>query len=74
VEVKIGVLSVPRELVIDVALTREQVEGILRSVVDRGGVFELEDVKGGKVMVPVDKVAYLEFGTNELRRVGFGSL
>ena len=76
-EVKIGVLSVPRELVIEVALTREEVEEMLRDAVSgphSSGVFELADVKGGKVMVPADKIAYVEFSGSEPRRVGFGSL
>ena len=73
-EVKVGVLSVPRELVVDVAMTREQVEDAVRVAVDSGGVLELADVKGGKVMVPADKIAYVEFGNSEPRRVGFGSL
>jgi hypothetical protein len=73
-EVKIGVLSVPRELVVDVAETREQVEEHLGMAITRGGVFALSDVKGGKVLIPVDKIAYVEFGNAEARRVGFGSL
>ncbi|MBO0832122.1 MAG: DUF3107 domain-containing protein [Actinobacteria bacterium] len=73
-EVKVGILSVPRELVLDVSLTREQIERMLADAIAGGGVFELSDVKGGKVLVPVDKIAYLEFGSNEPRRVGFGTL
>jgi hypothetical protein len=38
------------------------------------GVLVLSNVKGGKVLVPADKIAYLEFGGNEPRRVGFGNL
>ena len=34
----------------------------------------LADAKGGKVLVPAEKIAYLEFGGNEPRRVGFSSL
>jgi hypothetical protein len=30
--------------------------------------------KGGKVLVPADKIAYLEFGPQESRRVGFGNI
>jgi hypothetical protein len=38
------------------------------------GVFVLDDAKGGTVLVPADKIAYLEFGGTEPRRVGFSSL
>jgi hypothetical protein len=75
VEVKIGIPSVPRELVIETASSPEEVENALKAAVAAGtGVLVLSNVKGGKVLVPADKVAYLEFGGNEPRRVGFGNL
>jgi hypothetical protein len=75
VEVKIGIPSVPRELVIETASTPEEVESALTAAVAaEAGVFVLANVKGGKVLVPADKIAYLEFGGTEPRRVGFGSL
>ena len=30
--------------------------------------------KGGKILVPADKIAYVEFGGQEARRVGFGNI
>jgi len=38
-----------------------------------GGVFILSDDKGGRVLVPADKIAYLETGGTESRRIGFGN-
>jgi Protein of unknown function (DUF3107) len=73
VEVKIGIQSAPRELVLDTNETTEQIEQALRTALADGGVFALSDDKGGKVLVPTDKLAYLELGGNETRRVGFGS-
>jgi hypothetical protein len=37
-------------------------------------VFALSVAKGGRVLVPADKIAYVEFGGAEVRRVGFGNL
>jgi hypothetical protein len=75
VEVKIGIPSVPRELVIETAASPEEVEGALKAAVAaETGVFVLSNVKGGKVLVPADKIAYLEFGDTEPRRVGFSNL
>jgi hypothetical protein len=75
VEVKIGIPSVPRELVIETASTAEEVERALTAAVAaEAGVFVLSNIKGGKVLVPADKIAYLEFGGTEPRRVGFGTL
>jgi hypothetical protein len=36
-------------------------------------VFVLADEKGGTVLVPADKIAYVELGSAEQRRIGFGS-
>ena len=37
------------------------------------GDIVITDEKGGKVMVPGDKIAYLELGSLEPRRIGFGN-
>ena len=74
-EVKIGIPSVPRELRIETSSTQEEVESALKAAIAaEGGVLVLADVNGGKVLVPADKIAYLEFGGSEPRRVGFSSL
>jgi Protein of unknown function (DUF3107) len=73
VEVKIGIQSVPRELVLETNSAAEEVERALSTAVTDGTVLVLEDDKGGKVLVPADKIAYLEIGGAEPRRVGFGA-
>jgi hypothetical protein len=76
VEVKIGMQSVPRELVVETSLTAEELERDLSDALRAGGraVFALPVSKGGKVLVPADKIAYVEFGAPEARRVGFGNI
>ena len=74
-EVKIGIPSVPRELLVETDSTAEEVEQVLKTAVAaETGVFVLNDVKGGRVLVPADKIAYLEFGGTGQRRVGFSNL
>jgi Protein of unknown function (DUF3107) len=73
VEVKIGIQSVPRELVLETNSSFEEVERALTAAVADAGVFILADDKGGKVLVPADKIAYVEFGGTEPRRIGFGN-
>ena len=73
VEVKIGIRSVPRELVVETKLSAEEVERALAAALADGGVFTLGDDKGGKFLVPADKIAYLEIGGSEPRRIGFGN-
>lgn len=73
-EVKIGVQSAPRELVVETDCSATEVESALRAAVTADhGVFVLASAKGGKVLVPADKIAYLEFSGTEQRRVGFGA-
>ena len=73
-EVKIGIQSIPRELVIETDTSPEEIERALASALADGGLLILPDGKDGKVIVPADKIGYVEFRGVEQRRVGFGSL
>ncbi|MEU7749087.1 DUF3107 domain-containing protein [Nonomuraea sp. NPDC052129] len=72
-EVKIGVRSVHRELVVETELSSEQVEEEIRKALaaDRG-VFSITDAKGRRVIVPVASIGFIEIGEDESRPVGFG--
>ncbi len=73
-EVKIGIQSIPRELVLETKVSADEVQRLLTEALSEGsGLFVLPDVKGGKFLVPADKIAYIEFTDVEQRRVGFGS-
>jgi hypothetical protein len=74
VEIKIGIQSAPRELVFDTNEPAAAIERELKTAIEQNGVFTLTDDKGGKVLVPADKIAYVEFGGTEPRRVGFSNL
>jgi hypothetical protein len=74
VEVKIGIQSIPRELAVETRLSPEEVERSLAEAMADGGLFILPDDKGGKVIVPADKIGYLEFIGIDERRIGFGNL
>ena len=73
-EVKIGIQSAPRELVVETEAEAEDVERTLASALAEGGLFTLRVEKNGKILIPADKIAYLELGGSEPRRVGFGNL
>ena len=75
-EVKIGIQSVARELVVETDTPAEELERDLSAALTSEGaaVFVISVSKGGKVMVPADKIAYVEFGGAEARRVGFGNI
>lgn len=73
-EVKIGIQSVPRELVVETDTPGDELEQLLASALSGGdkAVFTISVTKGGKVLVPADKIAYVEFGAPENRKMGFG--
>jgi Protein of unknown function (DUF3107) len=73
VEVKIGIQSVPRELEVETDVPASEVEQALLAALEKGegAVFALSVAKGGRVLVPADKIAYVEFGGPEARRIGF---
>jgi Protein of unknown function (DUF3107) len=73
VEVKIGIQSVPRELVLETDSPYEEIERAVRAAVADGAVLVLQDDKGGRVLVPADKLAYVDVGGPGQRRIGFGA-
>jgi hypothetical protein len=72
-EVKIGVIHASRELTIDTSLEAGDVEDQVRSALEAGGVLSLSDAKGRRVVVPVEKLAYVEITTSMVGQVGFRS-
>ena len=73
-EVKIGVQHAPRELTVEVDGDADQVEQQVRSALtDSAGVLSLSDSKGRRVLVPTDKLAYVELGSPTIGQVGFRS-
>lgn len=74
VEVKIGIQSIQRELVLDTPSSPDEVERSLSTALSNGGMFVVRDDKGGKIMIPAEKIGYVELNGTEQRRVGFGSL
>src|SRR5262249_54338806 len=77
VEVKIGIQSIPRELVVDTDTPAEEIERALSDALagtDGQSVFALDTVKGGRLLTPADKIAFIEFSPDQARRVGFGNI
>lgn len=73
-EVKIGVQNTSRELSIDSDQTGEALESaVSRALAGDDGVLVLTDAKGRKVIVPIDKLAYVEVGSPSIGQVGFRS-
>jgi len=64
--------SVQRELMIETSTSQEAIEAALTAALAADdGVFVLPDEKGGKILVPASKIAYVEVGGSDARRIGF---
>jgi hypothetical protein len=72
-EVKIGVINANRELSVDTDLDANAVEEQLRTALADGGVFSLVDNRGRRVIVPIEKLAYVDITTSTVGQVGFRS-
>ena len=74
-EVKIGVQYAARELVLESAQSPDEVAKAVADALKADlGVLSLVDEKGRRVLVPADKLAYVEIAESESRRVGFGAM
>jgi hypothetical protein len=73
VEVKIGVLHTPREVVLESAQSPAEIEDLVSTALNStDGQLVLVDEKGRKVIVPANLVAYVEIAQADSgRRVGF---
>lgn len=73
-EVKIGVQNTNRELVLDSSQSSDDVAKVVTaSLSGDDKVLVLSDSKGRKVLVPADKLAYVEIGTSTVGQVGYRS-
>lgn len=74
-EVKIGVKGTAREIAMETATSADEIAVALSAAIaEDAGVFTLSDEKGRQVLIPADKIAYIEIGEPIERRVGFGAM
>jgi len=72
VEVKVGVADTARELVLNSSQSQDEIEALVAAALkDSAGTLSLVDDKGRRYVVPSARVAYVEIGTSDSRRVGF---
>lgn len=72
-EVKIGITDSPRELVFASAQTPDEVEELVAAALhEDSGLLSLSDDRGRRFLIDAAKIAYVEIGVADARRVGFG--
>ncbi|MEU8224477.1 DUF3107 domain-containing protein [Kribbella sp. NPDC048915] len=74
-EVKIGVQHANRELVLESEQTPDEVQALVAEALSgKTGLLQLIDEKGRRVLIPADRLAYVEIGEVQVRKVGFGAI
>lgn len=74
-EVKIGVQHAAREINLESGESSESVaSAVTQAVTKQEPLLSLTDERGRTVLIPTDKLAYVEIGEPESRRVGFGAM
>lgn len=72
-EVKIGVRNVAREIQLESDQSPEEVQQAVTTALAEGSrTLALTDDKGRTVVVPVEALGYVDIGSSEKPRVGFG--
>jgi Protein of unknown function (DUF3107) len=74
VEVRIGVQHAHRELMLESNQTSDDIQELVSQALSgQEPVLVLVDDRGRRVVVPSDKLAFVEIGEESARRVGFGA-
>ena len=72
-EIRINVQDATREIVLESNQTPEDVAKLINKAVESGEILTLVDEKGRRVIVPGDKIAFVEIGAQSAGRVGFAT-
>ncbi len=72
VQVRITISNVTSDLNFESALGAEQIQSAVNAALKSGDALVLEDIRGRVLMVPADKIGFVEIGEQTDRRVGFG--
>ena len=73
-EVKIGVQNVAREIVVESEQSPQEIEALVTEALTKGGLLNLVDDQGRRVIVPVAGIGYVDLGANKKGAVGFGTI
>jgi len=71
-EIIIGVRNIAREITIESGQSPKEVTAAVEASIKDGAPLQLTDDKGGVTVIPADALGYVQIGSDEPRRVGFG--
>ena len=73
VEVRIAVTHVSAELSFECPSGVDEIRSAATSALAAGSPLILSDVRGREIIVPADRIGFIEIGEQVERRVGFGT-
>ena len=71
-EIRIGILHAPREIVIESGETAEAILAAVDAAIAANTALQLQDDKGRVVLVPAGNLGYVDIAASLSRRVGVG--
>jgi hypothetical protein len=72
-EVKIGISDSTHEIFIECSNSQSEVVAKVNDAIKTSSVLALSDTKGREILVPHNKISYVEVGESADRRVGFAN-
>ena len=72
-EVRIAVIRVASDIVFESSMSTTDIKDAVTEALTAGTPLTLSDVRGPEIIVPADKIGYVEIGESASRRVGFGA-
>lgn len=72
-EVKIGISDSTHEINIECASTQAEVIAKVNEAIKSSSILSLSDTKGRELLVPSNKISFVEVGESSDRKVGFAN-
>jgi hypothetical protein len=73
-EVRIAVANVSSDLAFESPSTPAEISAAVSAAISNGTPLVLSDIRGRTIVVPAERIGFVEIGEQTERRVGFGSL
>lgn len=73
-EVRIAIINVSGEVTFECPLSTAEIRDAVSSALSSNSALILSDIRGREIIVPADKIGFIEIGEQAERRVGFGTL
>ena len=71
---RIAITNISGELVFETNSSVADVKSAVAAAIAAKTTLALQDIRGHEIIVPADKIAFVEVGNPAARRVGFGAL